>query len=67
MSTRSPNPILSSEEVQRIIDERLEVILGKEAAALQNTDASRPSRKKCTHRAFPQLKCFVIPGFDRDI
>ena len=48
MSTRSSNPILSSEEVQRIIDERLEVILGKEAAELQNTDASRPSRKKCT-------------------
>ena len=46
MSTHSPNPILSSEEVQRIIDERLEVILGKEAAASMNAASSMPSRKE---------------------
>ena len=46
MSTHSPKPILSSEEVQRIIDERLEVILGKETAESYDTAVSGPSRKE---------------------
>ncbi|MDD6253448.1 MAG: hypothetical protein PUA96_05270 [Bacteroidales bacterium] len=41
-----PKPRISREEVQRIIDERLEVILSKEAAAAQvNACDAGPSRK----------------------
>lgn len=47
MNTHSPKPILSNEEVQRIIDERLEVILDKEAAASQDDGTSESSRKEC--------------------
>ena len=46
MSAHSPKPILSNEEVQRIIDERLEVILGKETAESYDTAVSGPSRKE---------------------
>lgn len=45
MSKYQSNSILSSEEVQRIIDERLSVIISKEAMSMKDTASSVSDKK----------------------
>lgn len=46
MSKYQSNPVLSSEEVQRIIDERLSVIISKEAMSMKDTASSASDKKR---------------------